>query len=59
MRKVLTINCAVANVAMTPDEICMNITTAINFLISLLKKGWQNIKVIYLKSTMGPSHKIY
>merc|ERR1711920_315017 len=46
MKKVLNINCAVANVAMTPDEICMNITTAINFLISLLKKGWQNIKVV-------------
>merc|ERR1711920_140311 len=59
MKKVLTINCAVANVAMTPDEICMNIMTAINFLVSLLKKGWQNIKSIVLKSTMGPPHKIY
>merc|ERR1719499_20312 len=59
MKKVLTVNSAVANVAMTPDEIATNILTAINFLVSLLKKGWQNIKVIYLKSTMGPSHKLY
>merc|ERR1719199_1205243 len=27
---------------------------ACNFLASLLKKNWQNIKVLYIKSTMGP-----
>merc|ERR1719159_2375247 len=32
----------------------VNITMAINFLVSLLKKNWQNVKVLYIKSTMGP-----
>ena len=32
---------------------------AINFLVSLLKKNWQNIKVVYIKSTMGPALQIF
>ena len=30
-----------------------NLTMTINFLISLLKKGWNNIKSLYIKTTMG------
>merc|ERR1711865_177261 len=30
-----------------------NSLTAINFLVSLLKKNWNNIKRLHLKSTMG------
>merc|ERR1711972_1186643 len=54
MKKVLTMNCAVANVTMTDEEIVQQVVVAINFLVSLLKKGWQNVKSIYMKSTMGP-----
>lgn len=44
---------------MPADQIEYNIQYAVNFLVSLLKKGWQNIKVIYIKSSMGPSQQIY
>lgn len=59
MKKVTCLSLAVANVNMTPDEITLNIQLAINFLVSLLKKAWQNIKVIYIKSSMGPSFQIH
>jgi large subunit ribosomal protein L10Ae len=32
---------------------------AVNFLVSLLKKNWQNVKCLYIKSTMGKSYRIY
>eukprot|EP00475_Leptophrys_vorax_P041324 TRINITY_DN77903_c0_g1_i1.p1 TRINITY_DN77903_c0_g1~~TRINITY_DN77903_c0_g1_i1.p1 ORF type:complete len:224 (-),score=79.09 TRINITY_DN77903_c0_g1_i1:172-843(-) len=50
---------AVANVSMTPEQIEINTFAAINYMVSLLKKKWQNVKRLYLKSTMGPSHKIF
>merc|ERR1711998_685088 len=59
MKKVMCLSIAVANVDMTPEEIALNVQLAANFLTSLLKKGWQNIKVMYIKSTMGPSQQIY
>jgi len=59
MKKVLCLNLAVGNVTMSEDELSRNIQLSINFLISLLKRGWQNIKVLYLKSTMGPVFPIY
>lgn len=59
LKKVLTINIAVANVGLTDEQIRQNISTSINFLVSLLKKGWQNYKTIYIKTTMGKSLKIY
>merc|ERR1712151_1151786 len=31
-----------------------NIVMAVNFLVSLLKKNWQNVKSLVLKTTMGP-----
>ena len=39
---------------MTHDELCANLIHAVNFLVSLLKKRWQNVKSLHLKSTMGP-----
>jgi large subunit ribosomal protein L10Ae len=59
MKKVLCLSIAVANVEMTHAEIMLNIQLSINFLVSLLKKQWQNIKVLYIKSTMGPVMQIY
>jgi large subunit ribosomal protein L10Ae len=50
---------AVGNVSLTEDELVTNISIAVNFMVSLLKKKWQNVKRLYIKSTMGPSHKIY
>jgi len=59
MKKVMCLNVAVANVEMTKKDIVVNVQLAANFLASLLKKSWQNINNIYLKSTMGPPQQIY
>ncbi|CAM9570245.1 unnamed protein product [Ectocarpus fasciculatus] len=59
MKKVMCISLAVANVTMTNAEICLNVQLAVNFLVSLLKKNWQNIKVLYVKSTMGPAQQFF
>jgi large subunit ribosomal protein L10Ae len=59
MKKVMCLNVAVANVGMEKDAIVANIALASNFLASLLKKNWQNIKVLYIKSTMGPPQQIF
>ena len=44
---------------MREQEIVENLKLAINFLVSLLKKNWQNIKVLYIKSTMGKAQRLY
>ena len=41
------------------DQIVANIERSINFLVSLLKKGWQNVKSLYIKTTMGAPVQIY
>ena len=59
MKKVLCLNVAVGNVGMTDDQIVQNLNLSINFLVSLLKKNWQNVKSLYVKSTMGVPQRIY
>jgi len=59
LKKVLCMGLAVGNVSMSEDEILTNVTLSVNFLVSLLKKNWQNVKRLYLKSTMGPAHRIF
>ena len=59
MKKVMCLNVAVGNVTMTEKEILVNTQLAANFLASLLKKQWQNIGQIYVKSTMGPAIQVY
>ena len=59
MKKVMCLNVAVGNVLMERAEIFTNTQLAANFLASLLKKQWQNIGQIYVKSTMGPPVQIY
>merc|ERR1712022_100419 len=59
LKKVLCMGVAVANVDMSPDECRQNLVMAINFLVSLLKKNWNNIKTLYIKSTMGKAYRIY
>lgn len=59
LKKVLCMGTAIGTVEMQPEQIRQNINMAINFLVSLLKKGWQNIKSLHMKSTMGRSIRIY
>ncbi len=53
LKKVMCMGLAVGNVSMPEEEVLTNVTLAVNFLVSLLKKNWQNVKRLYLKSTMG------
>merc|ERR1712059_184020 len=48
MKKVLCLSVAVANVHLS-----------MNFLVSLLKKHWQNVRSLHVKSTMGPVQRLY
>jgi len=50
---------AVANVTHTEDEIELQIITIMNYLTSIFKKGWQNVKRVHIKTTMGAPVKIY
>ena len=59
MKKVMCLNVSVGNVEMDPKQIIVNTQLASNFLASLLKKQWQNIGQIYMKSTMSPSIQVY
>jgi len=59
LKKVLCMGVAVGNVAMEPEALRQNSTMAINFLVSLLKKNWNNIKRLHMKSTMGKCYTVY
>ena len=58
LKKVTCMATAVGHVEMSDEELKSNIMMSLNFLASLLKKGWHNIKTIYIKSTMSPSVKL-
>merc|ERR1712008_66443 len=59
MKKVMCLNVSVGNVNMNKQQIVVNTQLSANFLVSLLKKGWQNIGGMYVKSTMGPAQQIF
>jgi large subunit ribosomal protein L10Ae len=52
------LNVAIGNETMTDEQLRQNITMGLNFLASLLKKQWHNLKAINIKETMGPAVKI-
>lgn len=58
-KKALCLGVAVANVGMNTADVQANTTLAVNFMVSLLSKNWQQVKRLYVKSTMGPSHRIF
>lgn len=59
LKKVLCMGVAVGNVDMTEDELVANIMLSINYLVSLLKKGWQNVGSLTIKATMSPPKRLY
>merc|ERR1712033_32814 len=59
MKKVLCLSVAVGHVGMTEDDLTQNVHLAMNFLVSLLKKHWQNVRSLHIKSTMGPVQRLY
>merc|ERR1712032_1314240 len=59
LKKVLCLNVAVGHCGMEQQAVLENLKLAINFLVSLLKKNWQNVKRLYIKSTMGKREQLY
>ncbi|KDD75691.1 ribosomal protein L1p/L10e [Helicosporidium sp. ATCC 50920] len=59
LKKVLCMGVAVGNVSQADRELYINIQMSINFLVSLLKKHWQNVKSLHIKSTMGKPYRLY
>merc|ERR1711934_352109 len=58
LKKVTCMNTAVGHEGMENEELRQNMMMAINFLVSLLKKGWHNLKSVHIKSTMSKSVKL-
>ncbi|RAL44594.1 unnamed protein product [Cuscuta campestris] len=59
LKKVLCMGVAVGNVAMEEKQIFQNVQMSVNFLVSLLKKNWQNVRCLYLKTTMGRPVRVF
>merc|ERR1711963_1368495 len=59
LKKVLCLGVAVGNVGMTDKELYVNTQMSVNFLVSLLKKNWQNVRCLYIKSSMGKPVRLY
>ncbi|KAM0697121.1 hypothetical protein Q7P36_003192 [Cladosporium allicinum] len=59
LKKVLCMGVAVGNVDMTDEELVGNVMLSINYLVSLLKKGWQNVGSLTLKASMSPPKRLY
>ena len=57
--QVLCLAVAIGHVEMSEDELVANVYLAVNFLVSLLKKNWQNVRALYIKSTMGKPMRLY
>ena len=58
LKKVTCLNVAAGNETMDDDALRQNIVMSLNFLASLLKKQWHNLKAIHIKTTMGKAVKI-
>nr|XP_027202797.1 60S ribosomal protein L10a-like [Dermatophagoides pteronyssinus] len=58
-KKDTSLGVAIGNVNMTEQELTENLHTAINFLVSLTKKNWHNIKTMHIRSAMGKPRQIY
>jgi large subunit ribosomal protein L10Ae len=58
LKKTTCMNVAIGNEQMTEEELRQNILMGINFLVSLLKKGWHNLKSVHIKTTMGKAYKL-
>jgi len=58
LKKVTCLNVAAGNEKMTDEELRQNLVMSLNFLASLLKKQWQNIKAVHIKTTMGKSVRV-
>jgi len=59
LKKNLNLGIVVGHIDMEHDAVRQNTLKSVNFLVSLLKKNWQNVKSLYIKSTFGKPQRIY
>ncbi|XP_051016464.1 60S ribosomal protein L10a-like [Acomys russatus] len=57
--KKLCLAVVVGHVKTIDDELVYNIHLPVNFLVSSLKKNWQNVRALCIKSTMGKPRHLY
>ncbi|KAL5997915.1 hypothetical protein ACLOJK_008849 [Asimina triloba] len=55
----LCMGVAVGNCGMEEKKVFQNAQLSVNFLVSILKKNWQNVRCLYLKSTMGKPNRVF
>jgi large subunit ribosomal protein L10Ae len=58
-KKTLCMGVPLGTVDNTEEELTTNVVMAVNFMVGLLPKQWQQVKRVYVKSTMGPVQRIY
>ena len=44
---------------MEQEQLIANIMLSVNYLVSLLKKGWQNVGSLVIKASMSPPRRLY
>lgn len=59
LKKVTNLGLAIGHVSMNEEQIRQNLIMSVNYLVSLLKKGWNNVNSLTIRSTMGKPVKIY
>ncbi|XP_044317669.1 60S ribosomal protein L10a-2-like [Drosophila rhopaloa] len=59
MKKMASLSVNVGHVGMHTEELTQNISLSINFLVSLLKENWQNVRSLHVKSSLGVPHRLY
>merc|ERR1712125_45196 len=59
MKKVPWLAQGVGIDTLTDEQLRQNINKSLNFLVSLLPKGWNNIKTVNTKFTMGRPSRIF
>ncbi|XP_016959936.1 60S ribosomal protein L10a-2 [Drosophila biarmipes] len=59
MKKVACLSVNVGHVGLHPEKLAQNISISINFLVSLLKGNWQNVRSLHIKSSLGVPLRLY
>ncbi|KAH6923415.1 hypothetical protein HPB50_001054 [Hyalomma asiaticum] len=55
----LTFTISVGHVKMTADELAENLTVAVTRVLEKMNRGWDNVRALSIKSTMGPVYHVY
>jgi large subunit ribosomal protein L10Ae len=59
LKKVLCLGVAIGHLEMSEEQIRQNLNMSINFLVTLLKKQWNNVKSLYIRTTMGKAVRLF